>query len=466
VVNDLPDYTAWINGNVGITGTVTITGAVTVTGIVSISGTVTVTGAVTVTGIVSIIGTVTITGAVTVTGSVTVSGTVAISGTVTVSGAVTVTGTVSITGTVTVTGAVTVTGSVTVSGTVAISGTVTISGTVAISGTVTITGSVTISGAVTITSGAVTISTVGATNIVLDLLTQGAYTERRSTLSNDAGSGGTQEQVDVGANYYEGKFFPRGCRGFIHRIFWYAKNDSGSDQTITFGFAIKPSMGELFTVSTVLPDGATLAWQSITVNLPWNYDSLFIYMKRYIWNTSDGVTPYDRYVTSDGGVTWAPTNHRDYYQVEINAQTVGDVPVSGTVNNIEIPNSASVIRDTVLTIPAVSVKLDTIQYGSGKTIYVIFFTADAGNLAMIDPLLYVDGVMALPFYMSFGAWKLHIGLGFQEGIQIVETDTTNHYWALMVKLHIPFKRTLQVGFYNDSAGTITGKVSYLYEKIS
>jgi len=441
VVNDLPDYTAWINGNVGITGTVTITGAVTVTGIVSISGTVTVTGAVTVTGIVSIIGTVTITGAVTVTGSVTVSGTVAISGTVTVSGAVTVTGTVSITGTVTVTGAVTVTGSVTVSGTVAISGTVTISGTVAISGTVTITGSVTISGAVTITSGAVTISTVGATNIVLDLLTQGAYTERRSTLSNDAGSGGTQEQVDVDANYYEGKFFPRGCRGFIHRIFWYAKNDSGSDQTITFGFAVKVGMGELFTVSTVLPNGSTLAWQSITVDKSWNYDSLFIYMKRYIWNTSDGVTPYDRYVTSDGGVTWAPTNHRDYYQVEINAQTVGDVPVSGTVNNIEVPVSSTAelygnINANIYTETTVMT-----FNGAGKTEYISLMAAAKTESHNVDWKVYCDG--RLVFWWSLVDLN---DMGYTASTPAISLTkiTTNGICVLHLTLKFGFKYELKV----------------------
>jgi len=394
-----------VTGTVAISGTVTVTGAVTVTGTVSITGTVTITGAVTVTGsvtvsgTVAISGTVTVSGAVTVTGSVTVSGTVAVSGTVTITGAVTVTGSVSITGTVTITGAVTVTGSVTVSGTVAISGTVTISGSVSITGTVTI------SGAVTITSGAVTISTSGGTNILIDKLIQGAYTDNQRTLSNagDPVLYGTQ----TGANR-DGKYFPRGCRGWLERVDIYCKSNGGGGGTITVYIAPQPGMGYVASAVATIANGFGPGSVQAVFNRAWNYDSLFIFV---VCSNADvpfsynNDAPFDRYYSADSGATWAFYSNRNNFSAVFDGQTVGDLPVSGTVNNVPIPSAAAEsYGDAVACAGSAETTVLTIA-GAGKCSYIAYFIYTAAACDSAKLKVYCDGVLAWSGYpLGMSLW--------------------------------------------------------------
>ena len=56
----------------------------------------------------------------------------------------------------------------------------------------------------------------------------------------------------------------------------------------------------------------------------------------------DITEPYDAYYSLAAGVTWLPNTVREWARIVQKGQTVGDLPVSGTVNNIEIPHSSSV----------------------------------------------------------------------------------------------------------------------------
>lgn len=340
--------TVSISGAVTVQGTVSISGTVTVAGTVSISGTVEVTGSVTVSGTVSITGSVTVTGAVTVTGTVSISGTVTVSGTVSISGTVEVTGAVTVSGTVSISGSVTVTGSVSVSGTVGISGTVTITGTVNVSGTVTITG------AVTVTSGTVNVQTTGGANIVIDKLTQTAYIERRSTISNNGTL--TNWRYRTG-DQRDGKFFTRGCMGFIDTIDVYCKSTDPGEQKITVYISPDPSLGYVAKADVTVPSLASEAWRSATFKRMWPYDKLFIFVVGSVsgvkWAMDDGTAENrDAYLSSDAGASWDYGSARFHFQVSMKGQTVGDLPVSGTVSTVEIPHSGSYIDTGYVTVPS------------------------------------------------------------------------------------------------------------------
>jgi cytoskeletal protein CcmA (bactofilin family) len=476
--------TVTVSGTVAVSGTVTVSGSVTVSGTVAVSGTVTVTGSVTVSGSVSITGSVTVEGAVTVTGSVTVSGTVAVSGTVTVtgtvaiSGSVTVSGTVAVSGTVTVSGAVTVSGSVsitgsvtvegavTVSGTVAISGSVAVTGAVTVSGSVSITGSVTITGAVTITSGAVTISTSGGANIVIDMLTQAAYLERRSTLSNNGVTPSGPNPFD----YRKGKFFPRGCRGFIQSVELYLKGAAGA-VTVTVSFRVHPEGGEVFNVSYVLGASAAEEWKTIAVNSMWNYDSMFVVC--YSADTTSSVgfedsgTPYDAYFASPGTEEYSTVaNVRFWYRVVMIGQTIGDLPVSGTINTIEVPSLASARQAQQLSVPVTSALYDTLQPGAGEMIICIFSVSSDNDLNNLNPRIRIDGSQVLPVDTSIASWKMYYLSATTPGIAIGVYDASGHNYSLVVAISLPFRRSLEVGFYNiDPSNVRTGYVNYVYKKI-
>jgi len=410
--------TVTVSGTVAISGTVTVTGAVTVSGSVSISGTVTISGNVTVVGpldvngnvkiagTVTVSGTVTVTGSVSITGTVTITGSVSITGTVTVTGAVTVSGSVSITGTVTVSGTVAVSGTVTVSGTVAISGTVTVSGSVSVSGTVsisgtvtisgavTISGTVTITGAVTITSGAVTISTSGGANIIIDKLTQAAYTCRDAYMSNDNGvtTPTAPPSSRTGTAYY-GKWFPRGMRGAYMDVTIYCKRTGAG--TITLAFSPQPGMGEIFTV-TITPSD-TWNWQVGWPTRMWNYDSLFIWIKSCGADVSwgyDTAEPYDEFSSPDSGVRWYAEYQRLFIKSYSIRQSVGDLPVSGTINTIEIPSqSQERLYEVYNDLPDAETTIKTID-GAGNTEYLLLHVDAVSKGENTSFKIYCDGVVA------------------------------------------------------------------------
>lgn len=454
-MTDYPDYTL----------PVVHVGAITVEGSVSILGTVEISGSVVVSGAVEV------TNTVTVTGSVVVSGTVSISGTVTVSGSVTVSGTVSISGTVTVSGAVTVSGTVGISGTVTVSGTVSISGTVTISGAVSVTGTVTISGAVTITSGAVTISTSGGANILIDVLTQAATNARSFQLANYGAP--TGYAAYTGANR-AGKFYPRGCRGFLLYFAVGCKDNGSSGGTITMYVSPAPGLAAVYSAAIAVAAGGAYATRFGNINRFWHYDSMFIW---FLSSTADmqvgydETADYDALTSADSGVTWASQNRRYVIRANMYVGSAGDLPVSGTINTIAIPNSAGARQYQLLNVGATSELLDTIQVGAGETLVIVFYSSNAAAI-LLQPRVYCDGVSVLPFDFALNQWFSVLGYvasataGYGGSCFYVHWDSTNTNYVLLVCVKYPFKRSLQIGYYNPTAGALSAYVAYSFTKIS
>lgn len=310
---------------------------------------------------------------------------------------------------------VTVSNTITVSGTVAFSNStigvtqsgawnMVVSGSVSISaGTITITnssfaitGTVTIAGTVTITSGAVTISTAAGTNILIDLLAQGAYTERRVTIANDNGVVAPNTPPSNFNNYTLcNKFFPRGCRGVLYSLEVYCNRTSTG--ILVMRISPYPGSGAIIT-ATVTP-GANWGWASVNIYRMWNYDSMFIWCTEMDADVSagyDGTTPSDAYALDATGNVIGQNAVRIYIRAYMMGQTVGDVPVSGTVNNIEIPNSSTSINANGVTCPAGSPGAVTnilSVFGSGKLVYLTIDT----SIPICALSFIIDGV-AFPAY--------------------------------------------------------------------
>ena len=463
---DREDYT----GSVVIEGDVTLAEPVEVYGTVSISGTVTVSGS------VSITGTVTITGTVAVSGTVTVSGTVAISGTVTVSGAVTVTsGSITFTNTSINVGTVgSITGTVTITGTVAVSGTVTVSGSVTIaSGTVAISGTVNISGPVTVTSGSINVATAGGTNIIIDKLTQTAYTSNQRVLTNE----GTVAS-DVEPYYWAfGKYFPRGCRGVINYVGFVMKNTSGADRTITYWLQPYPGGPTLYTDSfTLASTETTYAVRTRNPYLFWNYDGMFILMKTSAagaYLATDAGTPSDDFeilVSTAPRGTPNPTDKRDWIRVSIYGLSVGDLPVSGTVNTIAIPNTVGLITHSTKTDinGGTTVDLLATVYGAGELFGLNVFSFQQPG-STVPPASQIIGIVIDGTAFEVNAEDVrHItGLGTGGGtapfVFIMQDVNLNVYAWAMTK-HLPFQRSLRIYARNgEAAGPLmTAEVMFIY----
>ena len=185
------------------------------------------------------------------------------------------------------------------------------------------------------------IKTSGGVNIVIDVLTQAAYLERRSTLSNN---GVTPAWFAPTGNTRYGKFFPRGARGFLDDIEVYCRDAAAAGGTITVYLTPYIGAGYLYSANVTVPAGGAAAWRAASFNIMWNYDSLFIFVVCSNVNTQiadDAETPYDFHQSVDAGATWTAGNARFWFRAIYQGETVGDVPVSGTINNIKIPNAST-----------------------------------------------------------------------------------------------------------------------------
>jgi hypothetical protein len=311
----------------------------------------------------------------------------------------------------------------------------------------------------------VNIQTSGGANIVIDKLTQGAYTEDRRTLSNN---GASAIMLSTNYTYRKGKLFPRGCRGFIRTVEVYCQNTDSVSHSFTIYFAVQPGMGAVFTATLTVDAGAAAAWRSVDVERFWNYDSLFVYVRgdsdSYILIGSDSGSPYDYYYSSDE-ISWIVGSSRIWVRLNLSGLTVGDLPVSGTLNVIQIPNTASRRDSGTIQIPAQSTVFDTPIRGSGELTFIFFqlFTEDACSSCV--PLIYADGANVLPTDASFTVWRNTI-LGSSQGpIYIGVWDSTLGRFNFIVAMRIPFKRELKVGVQNIGNSAVSAWLGYTYTKI-
>ena len=195
------------------------------------------------------------------------------------------------------------------------------------------------------------IKTSGGVNLVIDKLTQTAYLEDRRTLSNN---GETPAWHSPTGDVREGKFFPRGCRGFINTIDVYCKNVGATPRYMTVYISPHPSMGYITSAIVTVPAEAAEDWRSATFNHMWNYDSMFIFVLCSTTDVKiayDAGAPHDRYQSTDAGATWTAYTDRGWFRAVMKAMTVGDLPVSGTINVIEIPSVSSGAEAENVTVP-------------------------------------------------------------------------------------------------------------------
>jgi len=205
--------------------------------------------------------------------------------------------------------------------------------------------------------------------------------------------------------------------------------------------------------------------------MPWNYDSLFIWFKINATDLQvayDVTFPQDAHQTADAGITWTPEVRRYYIRVVYNGETCGDVPVSGTLNIIEIP-SVSSIRQHVTNgaIVATTSWYDTIRYGAGNLLYVNWSCLTDAAVARLHPLIRCDGNSVFPIIATIGAiYGSFVGES-HEDIEITKWDANGHNYAMACTIRYPFKRSLELGFYNsDPVNPHQGTICYSWKQIS
>ena len=291
-------------------------------------------------------------------------------------------------------------------------------------------------------------------------------TERRGRVWNN---GRTPTWHQVTGHGRLGKFFPRGCRGFIDDIEIYCRDAAAAGGTITVYITPYIGAGYTYTANVVVPVGGAPAWRVASFNVMWEYDSLFIYVVMSVATVEAGYdteTPHDYFYSADAGVTWDGFSRRYWFRVLLKAQTAGDVPISGTINTVEIPSVSGVRQFIQLPVPADTELLDTIQLGVGELLYCLFYAGTEADASYLFPRIYCDGNTQMPIDTGMTAWTSYLGT-VSHSPGICKGGWADIYYVLIVTIPYPFRRSLQIGFYNsDAANPHTGRVAYNYKRIA
>lgn len=265
--------------------------------------------------------------------------------------------------------------------------------------------------------------------------------EYRSTLWNH---GLTPNETFVILDDRHGKFYPRGCRGFINDIEIWCKNDAGAPQTITVYIAPSIGMGYTYTEDITIPANAGWAWRPAAFEIMWNYDSLFIWIVNESANVHHGYdtgTPFDGWRSGDEGATWTPQNRRYWFRVVMEGETRGDVPVSGTINIIPIPSVAATRLYTApVQIPLAETTMYTLD-GAGVTEILTFVVTTLADSHRTVCRVYCDGNLSLVYdFLTLNLWG-HTAL--TPAIQLI-AYAANGDCYIQITAHFHFRRQLRL----------------------
>jgi len=285
------------------------------------------------------------------------------------------------------------------------------------------------------------VQTLGADNLVIDKLVTTAYTEERRVIANN---GPSAVMLAPKISYRRGKYFPRGCRGFIHEIEVYCDNPDAADHNLYIYVSPQPGMAPIISTSLTVPAGSSPAWRSKTVNYYWNYDSLFVWVlgetndyPRVGYDTGE---PYDYFYSTDGE-TWIPGNYRWWIRLNMAGQTVGDLPVTGTLNTVEVPAvSTERLYASNDNLPTTLTTLKEI-HGAGTVEYVYARVAANTDSHRTILAIYCDGNCA--FSWTFEGFYLNGYTASTPGISLL-SYAENGLCVVHITLKFSFRRSFRI----------------------
>jgi hypothetical protein len=210
-------------------------------------------------------------------------------------------------------------------------------------------------------------------------------------------------------------------------------------------------MGPVLTYTLSLSGGSVAQFRDIAICKMWNYDSMFI------WVSSDSDTygrvgydttaPFDAY-DSTNEADWGFQNKRYFFRALIVGQTVGDLPVSGTVNTIQVPNLTALSTAEEVSVPANSEVTIVSVSGAGEMISCLAILGHESALYRV----YCDGVMAWSF--SPGSMYADGWTASTPGLSLLKYSagaTNNYVWDIRP---FQFRRLLEIRVRNPTASGI------------
>lgn len=282
----------------------------------------------------------------------------------------------------------------------------------------------------------------------------GSVKERRSLMWNDSDPQPPPAAPPSGStDTYKGKFFTRGCRGMIEEIQIYRTATAAG--TITLQFSPHPCLGPFHTL--VVPAGPADAWTGVAFEQMWDYDSLFIWISELdageAWGY-DAVLPYDGHEYTPPAppdppefCPWFDLAIRPFIRVVYTGETPGDVPVSGIINNIKIPNvSSDEVTQEAKAVPQLALTDIVVPIdGAGYCDLMLITVRAAANSEQTQFRVICDG------QTSFSRSPIQLntrGVGVATpGMTLTQYGAAGMCTLVLTKL-FEFKRQLRVTGYN------------------
>ena len=256
----------------------------------------------------------------------------------------------------------------------------------------------------------------------------------------------------------------RNIRGGLLAIALKVKELSGTDQKLTICFAINPLAPPIYKKTVTIPANADgIVGTFYIFDLWWDYDTMFVYIE----STNSNVQIY-----AESGV-WGSYAYKKVanqfnsisYAIGIQIKTYGGsfkhIPVSGTVNTINIPNRTSGADSGSVTIdPDTTVTLIEIE-GMGKTQFIELCTSDNDDVFRI----YIDDKLVWGYSVYFLA-EVRNYQNSTFGVRVIRYDTSNNQYVIVLEIPFEFRKSLKITAYAQSyASSHTVSAYVIYSKI-
>jgi hypothetical protein len=263
------------------------------------------------------------------------------------------------------------------------------------------------------------IATASGTNIIIDKLTQYAFKPDARTYNLYTNTP-PDSYVNLGSP--RGIFWAHGCRGIIRVLNAWLKNVSGADQTITVSLRPYPGGPAIVSADYTIPNN-TDGWLSIVSlynaaikSFYWNYDSLAL---EFSANSNVSIGIDNDFDVITGYVYFGGGWYKEYKlmgSLYLDTLTVGDIPVSGTVNTIHTGGLYSYTNITTATTTVV-------KSGSGFLHAITVNGGTLGNITIYDNTA-VSGTR-IATLDTLNRQTYFFDVVFKTGLTIVTAAATN-----------------------------------------
>jgi hypothetical protein len=225
---------------------------------------------------------------------------------------------------------------------------------------------------------------------------------------------------------------------------------------INYYLKVNPAHGTVRSGLINVPEGCD-GWVEGGGGCDWIYDSMFVYVvaqESDVYIYYDTGQPYDAWKSPDNGMTWQTEDRRYWIRPKLTFLTCGDVPVSGCINTVQVPNTVSqALQTTGVTVPPGGKVYAVDIRATGRLLYALVGVSNinVGLVIEADDVEVWGQAKTFTFYSA-------AGLSASTPYFSLTKFVTDGISYMLITAPIPFRRRLRIGFYNGSSSNQTGYI--------